>query len=175
VSPSSVVGPAIGGALARPGDSWPSVFAPGSLWDRFPYLLPNLFSAACVSVGVTIGLLFLEETHPKRKQSRDRGRELGDCLLSCLPGGSTMASGRSREQVAEEQPLLSGAEETSTAYLGVGGSAGLSSTARTSAQVPRSLGQGHSGGGSNEESRPVASIFNKPVLTLIASYGILAL
>jgi hypothetical protein len=149
------------------------VFAPGSLWDRFPYLLPNLFSAACVSVGVTIGLLFLEETHPKRKQRRDRGRELGDCLLSSLPGRSWMASDRSRKQDAEDQPLLSGAEETSTAYLGVEGSAGSSSTARTSAQVPRSLEQGYSGGGPNEES--VASIFNKPVLTLIASYGVLAL
>ena len=60
----SIIGPAIGGALARPCISYPQFFAKGTIWDRFPYLLPNLFSAATVFIGVIVGLLFLQHCAP---------------------------------------------------------------------------------------------------------------
>ncbi|KAI1818018.1 major facilitator superfamily domain-containing protein [Poronia punctata] len=78
----SVIGPMIGGTLARPCISYPSLFSPGTIWDRYPYLLPNLFSAFVVLVGVINGLLFLEETHPHKKLERDRGLEIGDWIIS---------------------------------------------------------------------------------------------
>ncbi|KAJ3556112.1 hypothetical protein NPX13_g10209 [Xylaria arbuscula] len=78
----SIVGPIIGGALARPCISYPWLFSPGTIWDRYPYLLPNLFSAFIVLVGVINGFLFLEETHAQKKMQRDRGLELGDWILS---------------------------------------------------------------------------------------------
>lgn len=171
---SSIVGPMIGGALAKPVESLPSVFRPGSIWDRFPYLLPNLFSATCVSLGVIIGLLFLEETHAEKKKRRDRGVELGNYLLSLLP--SLGAKGKSRSPAKgsdEEQPLLFDADEALPEYLTSGNLTGPSSAsgpsgiaqqeARTGTQRPR------------QESRPTARIFTKPVVTIIASYGILAL
>src|SRR5689334_23256394 len=65
----------IGGALARPCDSYPSLFSPGSIWDRYPYLLPNVFSAVIVLIGVVNGLLFLAETHAERRPRRNRGIE----------------------------------------------------------------------------------------------------
>ncbi|KAL2175663.1 major facilitator superfamily domain-containing protein [Thermothelomyces heterothallicus CBS 202.75] len=169
----SIVGPMIGGALAKPVESLPSVFAPGSIWDRFPYLLPNLFSATCVSLGVIIGLLFLEETHAEKKKHRDRGVELGNYLLSLLPSWGTRDKGRSPAKGSEEeQPLLFDAEESLPGYLtsedlagpsSVSGPSGLvQQEARTSSQL------------SQQESKPVARIFTKPVVTIIASYGILA-
>ena len=75
----------IGGALARPCLSYPELFPRGTIWDRYPYLLPNLFSAATVFIGVVIGFLFLEETHTAKKLERDAGRELGERLI-CLVG-----------------------------------------------------------------------------------------
>jgi hypothetical protein len=164
----------IGGALAKPVDTLPSIFAPGSLWDRFPYLLPNLFSAICVSLGVVIGLLFLEETHAEKKKGRDRGVELGNYLLSYLPGAST--EGRSAAKTAEEQPLLFETEESLPGYLTNGPSAGPSSAPPgTSEQGAVDFEDACGGQASNQDSRPVTRIFTKPVVTIIASYGILAL
>ncbi|KAI0393185.1 major facilitator superfamily domain-containing protein [Xylariaceae sp. FL0594] len=107
----SIVGPMIGGALARPCISYPTLFSPGTIWDRHPYLLPNLFSAFVVLVGVINGLLFLEETHPQRKMERDRGLELGDWILSKFPRFRKCAEPRDekaklREQADEARPLL---------------------------------------------------------------------
>jgi hypothetical protein len=162
----------IGGALAKPVDNLPSVFAPGSIWDRFPYLLPNLFSAICVSLGVVIGLLFLEETHAEKKRHRDRGRELGNYLLSYLPGG---AKHKYPTKGAEEQPLLFGTEESLPGYLTTGDSGRPASARGSPEQEPSDLEGGCGGQGSRQEMKPAARIFTKPVLTIIASYGILAL
>lgn len=100
----SIIGPVIGGSLARPCLSYPHLFPRGTIWDRFPYLLPNLFSAGCVCIGVTIGLLFLDETHALKKYQRDRPRELGRRLAAmvrtagrccaCCPGSASEKPGR---------------------------------------------------------------------------------
>lgn len=172
---SSIVGPMIGGALAKPVENLPSVFAPGSIWDRFPYLLPNLFSAICVFVGVAIGLLFLEETHAERKKGRDRGVELGNYLLAYLPGKIGKAQERSAAKDAEEQPLLAETEESLPGYLTNGTSAGPSAAAALSQQEPIDFEAASGGQVSNLETKPVTRIFTKPVITIIASYGILAL
>ncbi|KAK4151270.1 hypothetical protein C8A00DRAFT_17309 [Chaetomidium leptoderma] len=170
----SIVGPMIGGILAKPVENLPSIFAPGSLWDRFPYLLPNVFSAFCVFFGVIIGLLFLEETHAEKKQHRDRGVELGNYLLSYLPGRGGKVDGRSPAKDAEEQPLLFETEESLPGYLTNGGSAGPSTASCAPGQGPTDLEEVCVGQGPKQEPRPVTKIFTKPVVTIIASYGILA-
>ncbi|KAL1879376.1 hypothetical protein VTK73DRAFT_7107 [Phialemonium thermophilum] len=104
----SIIGPMIGGALAKPVDAFPSLFPPGSIWDRFPYLLPNLFSAVCVFCGVIIGILFLEETHLEKRHRRDRGLELGNYLLSCIPWNRR---GEATPKSAVLQGLLEGEEQ----------------------------------------------------------------
>jgi hypothetical protein len=160
----------IGGALAKPVDSLPSIFQPGSLWDRFPYLLPNLFSACCVFFGVIIGLLFLEETHAEKKQRRDRGVELGKCILSYLSGKGRKSKGKVAVNDAEEQPLLSDTDESLPGYLSDG------SDAATVAEEGRSsLDETCVRAVPKMDAKPVTKIFTKPVLTIIASYGILAL
>src|SRR5580700_6666036 len=73
----SILGPSLGGALAQPCISYPGIFPPGSIFERFPYLLPNLVCTVIVSCGVVIGVLFLEETHSEKKYRRDVGIEAG--------------------------------------------------------------------------------------------------
>ncbi|RKL04955.1 hypothetical protein BFJ68_g10811 [Fusarium oxysporum] len=60
----TIVGPSIGGMFANPHDSWPESFPTGSLFQRQPYLLPNIICAGLLLVSIVLGFLLLEETHP---------------------------------------------------------------------------------------------------------------
>lgn len=63
-SVGTIIGPCIGGTFADPRTSWPNAFPEGSLFDRLPYLLPNLLCAALLFVSIVLGVFLLEETHP---------------------------------------------------------------------------------------------------------------
>lgn len=86
----SIVGPMIGGALAKPVDSLPSLFSPGSIWERFPYA--------------------------EKKCRRDPGLEFGSSLLARLPGAGWAKPSESKGKALDEQPLLSGSEEHLPGY-----------------------------------------------------------
>ena len=60
----TILGPCIGGTLADPHEAWPNAFPLGSLFQRYPYLLPNLVCAALLLVSIVLGIFLLEETHP---------------------------------------------------------------------------------------------------------------
>ncbi|ODH46946.1 hypothetical protein GX48_06983 [Paracoccidioides brasiliensis] len=77
----SIVGPVMGGALAQPCDHYPQFFLRNTVFDRYPFLLPNLVCVVILCFGITIGILFLQETHSEKKFNRDRGIELGSWLL----------------------------------------------------------------------------------------------
>ncbi|KAH6867470.1 major facilitator superfamily domain-containing protein [Thelonectria olida] len=77
----SIIGPMVGGALARPCISYPNIFPQGSIWDRWPYLLPNLCCAILLVVGASIGALFMEETNPQISR-RDPALEVGNWISS---------------------------------------------------------------------------------------------
>jgi hypothetical protein len=178
----SIIGPMIGGALARPCISYPEIFSKGSIWDRYPYLLPNLFSAATVFVGVIIGLLFLEETHAVKKHQRDRCREVGDYVSSLFcKAGSCQGRSRSPEKqsLLENDSLIgyrttgslatddANSNDSLPAYQSRDNSPRLSPQAR-----PRSTMLNPSQ--ESNVNRP-SKIFTKPVVLNIVSYGILAL
>jgi len=78
----SIIGSAMGGALADPVANYPSFFAHGTIFERYPYLLTNLVCAAVVGFSLTVGVLFLEETHEDKKERRDIGRRAGDWILN---------------------------------------------------------------------------------------------
>ncbi|ORY63175.1 major facilitator superfamily domain-containing protein [Pseudomassariella vexata] len=164
----SIVGPMIGGALARPCVSYPSVFRPGTIWETYPYLLPNLFSAFVVLVGVVNGLLFLEETHSEKKHCRDRGVELGNWLLSKMPsfGKPVEPLDRKRDlaEMSEVQPLLPhGPDEQLPGYR---------SRDQSPEAAPRiSMTLDEAARFSSDES---PRIFTKPVVLNIMAFGILA-
>lgn len=82
----SIIGPALGGALAQPCENYPWLFSRGTLFDRFPFLLPNLVCLVVLGCGIVVGTLFLEETHAEKKHRRDPGLELGRWLVSKCSG-----------------------------------------------------------------------------------------
>jgi MFS family permease len=98
----SIIGPAMGGALAQPCVNYPWLFSRNTLFDRFPFLLPNLVCIVVLMCGIVVGFLFLEETHPEKKHRRDPGRELGHWLISLCWG--------SRVQLPDDSDV--GVEET---------------------------------------------------------------
>ncbi|KAH7160803.1 major facilitator superfamily domain-containing protein [Dactylonectria macrodidyma] len=183
----SIIGPMIGGALARPCISYPEIFARGTIWDKYPYLLPNLFSAATVFVGVIIGLLFLDETHADKKSQRDRGREVGNYIVR-LFGGYAKCNGRNRGP--EKQALLDG--ERRIGYMSTGPSRATSTNPDDDEVLPAYQSQENSPrlapqadtmsleSAPLEPAAPVVEqqreqkIFTKPVIMNIISYGILA-
>lgn len=59
----TIIGPCIGGTFADPHATWPEVFPEGSIFDRFPYLLPNLICAVLLFISIFLGYFLLEETH----------------------------------------------------------------------------------------------------------------
>lgn len=78
----SIAGSAIGGVLADPVRNYG--WAEGSIWAKFPFLLPNLFCTGIVVLGMVVGILFLEETHEDKKHEKDRGVEAGKWLISLV-------------------------------------------------------------------------------------------
>ena len=77
----SILGPSLGGALARLHENWPTLFGADSIWTARLYLLPNLVCAAIISCSVVVGIFYLEETHAKKKNRRDLGLEAGRWIL----------------------------------------------------------------------------------------------
>jgi MFS family permease len=167
----SIIGPMIGGALAKPCDSYPSLFGKGTIWDQYPFLLPNLFSALICLIGVVNGILFLEETHLAKKNCPDRGLELGNWLLSKLGFRETTEPAKQDQPKyrvsSETQPLL---DESLPGYRTTENSpANSPRLVSADAEEPREtlhLDEGF--------HRP-AKIFTRPVILNVVAFGILAL
>jgi MFS family permease len=110
----SIFGPSIGGALANPLDVRPGEERTGgSLFERFPYALPNIVSAVFFAIGITTGLLYLEETLETKQGTRDYGLVLGQKLKKFADRCFTrtkevlrLQQTRSKSETAETEPLL---------------------------------------------------------------------
>lgn len=74
----------IGGYLAEPVKNFPFLFSKNSVWEKFPYLLPNLVVVFCLFISCVICFLFLEEVHPSFVHRRDRGLELSERLKNAF-------------------------------------------------------------------------------------------
>ncbi|KAF3932702.1 hypothetical protein ABW19_dt0203634 [Dactylella cylindrospora] len=85
----SIMGPIIGGFLSEPAKKYPTLFPKDSFFDRHPWALPNLFTAALLLNAFVFGFLFVEETLVTKKNRYDPGREIGkkiEAFLSCCFG-----------------------------------------------------------------------------------------
>lgn len=60
----TIIGPTVGGLLANPSVSLPSLFSASGLFATFPYLLPNLICAILLLMSILAGVFLLVETHP---------------------------------------------------------------------------------------------------------------
>lgn len=102
---SSIIGAGIGGTLAEPVKNYPSIFSAGGIFDKYPFLLPNLVCTAVVIFGLLVGIFFLEETHEDKKGRRDIGLELGARFLAVLKSRSPFRTVDEKES-AEAENLL---------------------------------------------------------------------
>ncbi|KAF7176549.1 hypothetical protein CNMCM7691_003041 [Aspergillus felis] len=69
----TIIGPAIGGLLAKPAESYPSLFSADGLFGKFPYLLPNLVCSLLLLLSIIGSWLFLYETHPGLQHQKASG------------------------------------------------------------------------------------------------------
>ncbi|KAJ7690131.1 major facilitator superfamily domain-containing protein [Mycena rosella] len=63
-STGSVLGPIIGGSLARPAERFPSVFGNNTFLRAYPYFLPCAIPATFSVLAWVVTLVFLKETNP---------------------------------------------------------------------------------------------------------------
>jgi hypothetical protein len=156
--------------LARPAQQWPSVFS-GTIFDSYPYLLPNLFCTAVVIFGLTVGILFLEETHEDRKYDRDCGREAGQWILRKIwKRAADMPYSDKDATLDESTSMLEEHNQNAQAYRSTSSSPTLCST-RTSISDPPPFAL-------EKEVSAAPSVreaFTTQVCLNIVCYGILAL
>lgn len=164
----SIIGAGLGGTLADPVRNYPAYFERGTIFDKFPYLLPNIICCVVVLISLTIGILFLEETHEEKKYRRDVGLEIGDWILSFF--GTT--------EFCDKGGLV----DEGFHLLVDGQLAEYSSTEPSPAlsPVPVNVGQIPASDSRRVELRTsrkdlgFCAAFDKRVLVIIVSYGLLA-
>lgn len=167
----SIVGSGLGGTLAEPVKNYPTYFAPDSLFDKYPYLLPNLVCATVVVFGLLIGILFLEETHEDKKNKRDRGLEIGRRIIQLLnPKRENGYLGAHLEYLEETQLFLR--DENHATDFVMDGSTPANLAATDAFETHSNCTK------CTNEPKRASSIwqaFTMQMLLLIIGYGILAL
>ena len=163
----SIIGPAMGGALAMPCESYPWLFPKGTVFDEYPFLLPNLVCVVILLFGVCNGLLFLKETHVEKKDRRDIGLAAGDFLLWKFLGCRTARNydDKLARYVADELNAL--AEDPPPGYQSTESSPRLCCT--PTASIASDLERVHA-----SENRSFGTCFNRQVVLVIIGYAILA-
>ncbi|KAI9871550.1 MAG: hypothetical protein M1830_002760 [Pleopsidium flavum] len=172
----SILGPALGGALAQPCESYPSMFKRGTLFDRYPFLLPNLVCAVILACGVAVGILFLEETHDEKKYNRDVGLQAGKWILSKFRRAESevLDSFKAADANLDESRSLLEDEQPPGYRTTEGSPRQPSSRALSPAPTPDSCSL-NSDKVFKKNPRPgVQKAFNKQVILNIVGYGILA-
>ncbi|KAL3421131.1 major facilitator superfamily transporter [Phlyctema vagabunda] len=169
----SILGPTLGGALARPVLNYPTLFQTGTIWERFPYLLPNLVCTAIVCFGVVIGILFLEETHAEKKHRRDPGLEAGKWLLAKFSRCVEIKASKLEKAEMDETAWLM-EDEQPPGYRTSEGSPQLSTTASPEPQESLNLDDGRIYTPSPAPKPAATKAFTKQVILNIIGYGILA-
>ncbi len=168
----SIIGPAMGGALATPCEAYPWLFPRGTIFEKYPFLLPNLVCVGVLLMGITIGLLFLEETHAELKSRRDFGLELGHRILGKVLGSEVaLYEDYKKGSLATTEVVDLVGDDAPPGYRSTEGSPRLS----TVTQVGNTTKEGDVEFGQlQRENRGVNKVFNRQVILVIIGYGILA-
>jgi MFS family permease len=165
----SIIGPCMGGALAMPCVAYPWIFPKGTLFDKYPFLLPNLVCVVVLIFGIINGLLFLEETHATKKYRRDIGLELGDLILEKVCGTRRIRpfSAKRTNHFTDELEGLT-LEDPPPGYRSIEGSPRLCSTPSPSevSDVESVFNE--------KGTRGCFTVFNRQVVLIIVGYAILA-
>ncbi|CAN9085853.1 unnamed protein product [Alternaria alternata] len=164
----TIIGGALGGLLARPANVMP--FFQDTIFETYPFLLPNLVCTGFVVLGLTVGILFLEETHEDRKYDQDRGREAGQWLLRKLWKREAEATFDDKDASLDEmRSMLSDHDHNVQAYRSTDSSPTLCSTRTSISEVPEFE--------LDKQLAPAPTFrqaFTKQVILNVVCYGILA-
>ena len=165
----SIIGPSMGGALAMPCEAYPWLFTKGGMFDKYPFLLPNLVCVVVLVFGIATGFLFLEETHATLKYRKDVGLKLGDLFLKKVLGIQRSRSYHEKlaAHVADELAGLT-TNDPPPGYRSTEGSPKLCSTPAGSIAIDMENGL------SEKSQRGCFVAFNRQVVLIIVGYAILA-
>ncbi|KAF1997355.1 MFS general substrate transporter [Amniculicola lignicola CBS 123094] len=163
----TIIGSSLGGLLADPASHF-SLFK-GTVFETYPYLLPNVMCTGVVAIGLTVGLLFLEETHEEKKFDQDRGLEMGQWILNKVWRGQTDYTPLSDKDgsLDERNPMLD--DHRSPNYQSTTSSPTLCSSRSSLAEPPP-----FSLDAVREPAPTLREAFTPQVCLNIAGYGILA-
>lgn len=75
---------------------YPTIFSKGTIFESYPFLLPNLVCASVVIFSLVVGILFLDETHSQKQHRHDHGREVGSWLVAKVQGWFSQSQGYSK-------------------------------------------------------------------------------
>ncbi|KAF2186390.1 MFS general substrate transporter [Zopfia rhizophila CBS 207.26] len=101
----AIIGPTIGGAFSNPLHVDSRKPRRGKLFERYPYLLPNLVAASFFCVGIVTGWLFLKESLEMRKYDRDYGLIVGNKITAWIRKTFNMPKPQKKIR-PEREPLL---------------------------------------------------------------------
>ncbi|KAF2130627.1 MFS general substrate transporter [Dothidotthia symphoricarpi CBS 119687] len=164
----TIIGATLGGVLARPAKAWTPFV--GTIFETYPYLLPNLVCAAVVVFGLAVGILFLEETHEDRKFDRDSGCAAGQWLLRKVWKRDVPATFSDKDALLDEmRSMLADHDSKPQGFQSNNSSPTLCST-RTSISEPPSFFLDKEA----PQAPTLRQAFSKQVCLNIVCYGILA-
>lgn len=151
------------------------MFPKGTIFEKFPYLLPNLLCTVIVLCGLVIGILFLEETHAEKKHRHDPGLEIGRWLLGNVRRCAIPKVYRCEklEDISEVQSLIDDNEQL-PGYRTTEGSPLMPSTPSPEPRDPLSLDTLDNAFTTPRQKPAVAQAFTRQVVLNIVGYGILA-
>ena len=160
--------------MAQPSKSYPTIFLRGTLFDRYPFLLPNLVCAVVLTVGVLIGILFLEETHVEKRHRRDPGLEAGRWLLDWFGIKPSSAFKTQAVEVRIDDYQMVAEDEPPPGYRTTEGSPHQPSSRCQSPRATRNRCDNFGGRISHDSARSAKKAFTRQVILNIIAFGILA-
>eukprot|EP01125_Pyxidicula_operculata_P014262 TRINITY_DN4749_c0_g1_i1.p1 TRINITY_DN4749_c0_g1~~TRINITY_DN4749_c0_g1_i1.p1 ORF type:complete len:483 (+),score=98.83 TRINITY_DN4749_c0_g1_i1:39-1487(+) len=97
------LGPLIGGLLSNPHDKVPHIFPEGTLFYHYPYLLPCLATSIVSLIGFVLGLVYLDETLHKKKDTEGNPQETTPLVKQKEDSNSTV--GLDEDEEKNVQPI----------------------------------------------------------------------
>ena len=117
----TIIGPVVGGYLAEPVRQYPFLFDAHSVWERFPYLLPNLLVVILLLMNCILGFLCLEEVHSRFRHHTDIGRTMLAGISNLMKGrGWSDSKGRYTYIHVEDSSELRTTADSANQLLGSG-------------------------------------------------------
>jgi len=167
----AIIGASLGGALADPVVNYPSLFSRGTIFEKFPFLLPNLVCAGVCLFSLLAGLLFLQETNDRAKHRRDIGLEVGRWLTGKIFPSKTLKSPQKlHEQDQGDRAALLWDEDKTNGY-------GTSRPSTQASVIASGATTPHAASLETDSTTPELSVvkaFNRQVVLNIICYGLIA-